>query len=80
LQPQLANIQSEAARAECLGHRFDPAAVTYRQAITLFTEELPWLSSADQEWVMGRTVCNWLGWTLPSRGTAARGLGECLDD
>ena len=38
---------------------------SYRQAITLFTEELPWLSAADQEWVMGRGVCEWLGWPLP---------------
>ena len=37
---------------------------TYRQAITLFTEELPWLSAADQEWVMGRAVCDWLGWPI----------------
>jgi predicted TIM-barrel fold metal-dependent hydrolase len=35
---------------------------TYRQAITLFTEELPWLSGMDLEWVMGRGVCRWLGW------------------
>ena len=38
---------------------------TYRQAITLFTEELPWLSADDQEWVMGRGPCDWLGWPLP---------------
>jgi len=38
---------------------------TYRQAITLFTEELPWLSGDDQEWVMGRGICDWLGWPLP---------------
>jgi predicted TIM-barrel fold metal-dependent hydrolase len=37
---------------------------TYRQSITLFTEELPWLSPADQEWVMGRGICEWLGWLL----------------
>jgi predicted TIM-barrel fold metal-dependent hydrolase len=37
---------------------------TYRQAITLFTEELPWLSTADQEWVMGRAICDWLGWPI----------------
>jgi hypothetical protein len=37
---------------------------TYRQAITLFTEELPWLSAADQEWVMGRAVCDWLSWPI----------------
>jgi L-fuconolactonase len=35
---------------------------SYRQAITLFIEELPFLSPADQEWVMGRGVCEWLGW------------------
>lgn len=38
---------------------------TYRQAVTLFTEELPFLSDADQEWVMGRALCEWLGWKLP---------------
>jgi predicted TIM-barrel fold metal-dependent hydrolase len=37
----------------------------YRQAITLFTEELPWLPAADKEWIMGRAVCEWLGWPLP---------------
>ena len=38
---------------------------TYRQAITLFTEELPWLQGDDLDWVMGRGVCDWLGWPLP---------------
>jgi predicted TIM-barrel fold metal-dependent hydrolase len=36
---------------------------TYRQAITLFTEELPWLTGDDLECVMGRALCAWLGWT-----------------
>jgi hypothetical protein len=35
---------------------------TYRQAITLFTEELSWLAGDDQELVMGRGLCEWLGW------------------
>jgi L-fuconolactonase len=39
---------------------------TYREAITLFTQELTWLSQADAEWVMGRAVCEWLGWPLPA--------------
>ena len=39
---------------------------TYRQAIAMFTEELPWLRGEDLEWVMGRGVCEWLGWPLPS--------------
>jgi L-fuconolactonase len=39
---------------------------TYRQAIAMFTEELPWLRGEDLEWVMGRGICDWLGWPLPS--------------
>ena len=38
---------------------------TYRQAITMFTEELPFLAGTDLEWVMGRGVCEFLGWPLP---------------
>ncbi|GAA4342004.1 amidohydrolase family protein [Pigmentiphaga soli] len=37
---------------------------TYRQAVTLFTEELPFLSASDKEWVMGRGLCEWMGWPL----------------
>jgi hypothetical protein len=25
---------------------------------------LPWLKGEDLEWVMGRAVCEWLGWDL----------------
>ncbi|HEX5318973.1 MAG TPA: amidohydrolase family protein [Stellaceae bacterium] len=35
---------------------------TYRQAVALFTEELPWLTGGDLEWVMGKGICEWLGW------------------
>jgi predicted TIM-barrel fold metal-dependent hydrolase len=35
---------------------------SYSQCISLFTEELPWLSGTDQKLVMGEGVCNWLGW------------------
>jgi predicted TIM-barrel fold metal-dependent hydrolase len=38
---------------------------SWRQCITLFTEELRWLSGRDQEMVMGRALCTWIGWTLP---------------
>jgi len=37
----------------------------WRQAVTLFTEELPWLPAADTEWIMGRAICEWLGWPMP---------------
>jgi L-fuconolactonase len=39
-----------------------------RQAVTLFTEELPWPPDADLEWIMGRAICEWLGWPLPKAG------------
>ena len=34
----------------------------YRQGVTMFTEEMPWLKGQDLEWVMGRGVCEWLDW------------------
>ena len=37
---------------------------TYRQCVTMFTEELPWLKGRDLELVMGRGVCEWIGWDL----------------
>ena len=36
----------------------------WAQCVSLFTEELPWLSDADKELIMGRALCNWLGWNL----------------
>ena len=35
---------------------------TWRQCITLFTEELPWLAGPDLESVMGTGIRQWLGW------------------
>jgi len=37
---------------------------TYRQAVTLFTKELDFLSDADKEWIMGRGLAGWLEWPL----------------
>ncbi len=35
-----------------------------RQCVTMFTEELPWLKGRDLELVMGRALCDWIGWKL----------------
>ena len=40
---------------------------SYRQCVTMFTEELPWLKGRDMELVMGEAMCAWLGWQRPSR-------------
>lgn len=47
------------------GSDFSRLPCSYRQTVTLFTEELPWLTDQDKEWIMGRGVCEWLGWPLP---------------
>ncbi len=36
----------------------------WKQNVTMFTEELPWLKGNDLDLVMGRGVCEWLGWDL----------------
>ena len=38
------------------------ARCTYRQAVTMFTEELDFLSAGDLEWVMGRGISELLHW------------------
>ena len=35
---------------------------SWRQCITMFTEELDWLSNGDKKLIMGDAVCAWWGW------------------
>jgi len=35
---------------------------SYRQCVTMFTEELSWLQGRDKDLVMGDAICDWLGW------------------
>jgi len=28
------------------------------------SEEIPWLTASDKEWILGRGVCEWLGWKI----------------
>jgi predicted TIM-barrel fold metal-dependent hydrolase len=35
---------------------------SWKQCITHFTEELPWLSERDLDLIMGRALCDWIGW------------------
>jgi hypothetical protein len=37
---------------------------SYRRAVTLFTDELGFLSATDKEWIMGRALAQWLNWPL----------------
>ena len=35
---------------------------SWRQCVTMFTEELPWLRGRDLDLVMGEGICAWWGW------------------
>ena len=37
----------------------------YKQVVTLFTEEMKFLSDAELDWIMGRGIAEWLDWPLP---------------
>ena len=40
--------------------------ISYRQCVTMFTEEMPWLKGGDLDQVMGGAIVNWLGWKRPA--------------
>jgi predicted TIM-barrel fold metal-dependent hydrolase len=35
---------------------------SWRECVTMFTRELPWLSDQDQKLIMGDALCAWWGW------------------
>jgi hypothetical protein len=35
---------------------------SWRQCVTMFTEELSWLGEADKSLVMGEALCAWWAW------------------
>ena len=39
--------------------------ISYRQCVTMFTEEMDWLKGRDLELVMGAAIVKWLGWQRP---------------
>jgi predicted TIM-barrel fold metal-dependent hydrolase len=41
-------------------------AISYRQCVTMYTEEMPWLKGRDLERVMGGAIVDWLGWKRPA--------------
>jgi predicted TIM-barrel fold metal-dependent hydrolase len=53
------------------GSDFSRIRSTYRQAVTMFTEEMDFLSAEDKDWIMGRAIATCLHWpaitaTVPS--------------
>ena len=65
LQPYLRRVYDAfGPRRIFWGTDFSRLSCTYREAVTMFTEEIPWLTADDREWIMGRGLCEWLGWQL----------------
>lgn len=63
LHPYLRKVyDSFGARRMFWGSDLSRLPCTYRQCVTLFTEEIPWLTAEDKDWIMGRGLCEWLGW------------------
>ena len=46
---------------------------SWRECVTLFTQELPWLAGRDLELVMGHALCDWIGWRIDPITTLNRG-------
>lgn len=64
LHPYLRKVyDSFGARRMFWGSDLSRLPCAYRQCVTLFTEEIPWLTAEDKDWIMGRGLCEWLGWT-----------------
>jgi predicted TIM-barrel fold metal-dependent hydrolase len=40
-------------------------ACGYKEAVTFFTDGIPWLTTQDKEQIMGRAICEWLQWEVP---------------
>lgn len=37
---------------------------SWEQAVTMFTEHMPWIHPHDLEAIMGRSICAWHGWKI----------------
>ncbi|MEQ1774503.1 MAG: amidohydrolase family protein [Burkholderiales bacterium] len=46
------------------GSDLSRSPVPYRQQIDMWLNDAPWLKDEDKEWVMGRGICEWLGWKV----------------
>jgi predicted TIM-barrel fold metal-dependent hydrolase len=55
-------FQAFGARRMFWGTDITRMPCSWRACIDLFTQELPWLAGEDLEQVMGRGICNWIGW------------------
>jgi L-fuconolactonase len=69
LHPVLRRVHSAfGPRRIFWGTDFTRLKCSYREAVTMITEGIDWLSNEDKRLIMGEGVCAWLGWPLPAAG------------
>lgn len=69
LQSQIRRVvEAFGPRRVFWGSEMSRLRCSYREAVTLFTEELDFLSEEDLRWIMGDGVSSWLGWP-PATGS-----------
>lgn len=64
-EPILRAVSAFGPRRVFWGSEVTRLRCTYREAVGLFTNELPDLSQDDLRWVMGQGISEWLGWGPP---------------
>jgi L-fuconolactonase len=65
LHPQIRRVvETFGVRRLFWGTDLSQLPCSYRRAVTLFTEELSFLSAQDKEWIMGHALADWLRWPL----------------
>lgn len=65
LHPQVRRVvDGFGAERVMWGTDLSQSPCSYRQNITLITEELDFLSADDKAWIMGKTLAHWLRWPV----------------
>jgi len=55
-------VEAFGARRVFWGSDLTRLPCKYEHCLRLFTDELLFLTDDDKDWIMGRAVCDWLGW------------------
>ena len=66
LQPLVRRVVDAFGPERCFwGTDLSHLPCSYKQGVTLFTEEMKSLTTHELEWIMGRGLAEWLNWPLP---------------
>jgi L-fuconolactonase len=65
LHPQVRRVvEAFGTQRVMWGTDLSQSPISYRQNVTLFTEEMDFLSADDKEWIMGNSLAHWLRWPI----------------